>query len=348
MRNPRKTLSIAAGLAALGIGAALLFFGSFRRGQTAHASPAPELLSALPAGAPTLVYLDLAAMRASSFYQHRPDKGPIALPNQDYADFVRSTGFDFEKDLDRVVIASWPAPSAKEQRKNVVIADGRFDRAKIRDYAMRKGKLDHQQGRDVFLFPTNDRIGFNSVTFLDDHRIAIVAGPSIVPLFAGHADDPAGDPARERAARLDGAALFAITRVPPVPENFAPGGAQSAQLASLARSVQWITLAARPEGENLRISLEGECENSTDALQLKSALELLRMFGRAGLESPKTSQSMNPATLALLQTLLSTAEVTQAAERVRILVELTPDIFKFGVMGKSQSESRESGPKKTP
>jgi hypothetical protein len=32
--------------------------------------------------------------------------------------------------------------------------------------------------------------------------------------------------------------------------------------------------------------------------------------------------------------LLSTAEVTQAAERIRILVELTPDIFKLGVAGK--------------
>ncbi len=336
MRNPRKTLSIAAGLAALGIAAALLFSGILRRGQTAHASPAPELLSALPVGAPTLVYLDLAAVRASSFYQHRPDKGPIALPNQDYADFVRSTGFDFEKDLDRVVVASWPAPSAKEQRKNVVIAEGRFDRAKIRDYAVRKGKLDRQEGREVFLFPTGDRMGFNSVTFLDDHRIALVAGPSIAPLFAAHSDDPDADPARERAAHLDGAAAFAITRVPPVPENFGPSGAQSTQLASLARSVQWITLAARPEGDNLRISLEGECDNSTDALQLRSALEVLRMFGRAGLESPKTRDSTNPATLALLQTLLSTAEVTQTAERVRILVELTPDIFKLSETSKRQ------------
>jgi hypothetical protein len=286
-------------------------------------------------GAPTLVYLDLAALRASSFYQHRSDKGPIAVPNQDYADFVRSTGFDFEKDLDRVAIASWPASSAKEQRKNVVIADGRFDRAKIRDYAMRKGKLDRQQGHEVFLFPTGDRMGFNSVTFLDDRRIAIVAGPSVAPLLATRSVVGV-DPARERAERLDGAAMFAITRVPPVPENFGPGGAQSAQLASLARSVQWIALAASPEGANLRISLEGECDNSTDALQLRSALEILRMFGRAGLESPKTSQSMNPATLALLQTLLSTAEVTQSAERVRILVELTPDIFKLAETRKPQ------------
>ena len=329
MQRSRKTFLISAGVAAAAIAAGLLFYGILRRSATAHASPAPELLSALPAGAPTLVYMDLAAVRASSFYQHRPDKGPIAIPNQDYADFVRSTGFDFEKDLDRVVIASWPA-SGGEQRRDVAIAEGRFDRAKIRDYATRKGKLDHQQGRDVFLFPTGDRTGMSSVTFLDDHRIAVVAGPSIAPLFAGHSDSPAADPARERAARLDGAAAFAITRVPPIPDNPGAGGIQgagTAQLLSMARSVQWVTLAARPEGDDVRISLEGECENSTDAIQLKSALELLRMFGRAGLESPKTRQSMDPAALAMLETLLSSAEVTQAAERVRILVEITPDVW---------------------
>ena len=133
--------------------------------------------------------------------------------------------------------------------------------------------------------------------------------------------------------------MFVITRVPPIPDNSGAGGMQgaaSAQLMSLARSVQWVTLAARPEGDNLRISLEGECDNSTDALQLKSALELLRMFGRAGLESPKPNQSMDTATLAMLQTLLTSAEVTQAAERVRILVELTPDIFKLGETRKPQ------------
>ncbi len=335
MQRSRKTLLVSAGLATVAIAAALLLYGNFRRGATAHASPSPDLLSALPAGAPTLVYLDLAAVRASSFYQHRPDKGPIALPNRDYADFVSSTGFDFEKDLDRVAIASWPA-SGQEPRKNVAIAEGRFDRAKIRDYAMRKGKLDRQGGRDVFLFPSADRMGFNSVFFLDEHRIAILGGPSIAPLLTGHGDDSAADPARERAAHLDGAALFAISRVPPAPDNFAPGEAQSAQLASLERSVQWVTLAARPEGDNLRISLEGECDNSTNAIQLKAALEILRMFGRAGLDSPKTRQSMDPAALAMLQTLLSGAEVTQAAERVRILVELTPDIFKLGEARKPQ------------
>jgi hypothetical protein len=335
MKKDTKEFRIGTGLAACALLAGALFYLSSLRGKTANASPAPEILSALPAGAPTLIYLDLAAVRASSFYSHRPDKSPIAVPNQEYADFVSSTGFDFEKDLDRVAIASWPA-SGDEQRKNVVIAEGRFDRAKIRDYAVREGKIDHEQGHDVFLFPAKDRMGFSSVTFLDEHRIAIVAGESIAPLLAGHGDNPAADPARERAARLDGAAAFAITRVPPVPNNFAAGGAQSTQLASLARSVQWITLAARPEGDNLRISLEGECDNNTDALQLKSALEILRMFGRAGLDSPKTRQSMDPAALAMLQTLLTNAEVTQAAERVRILVEITPDVWKLSSPSKQQ------------
>jgi hypothetical protein len=336
MWKSRKAFFVPSIVAASAIIAGVLLCLSFEKSGTAHASPAPEFLSALPPGAPTLVYLDLAAVRASAFYQHRPDKGPIAVPNREYADFIRATGFDFEKDLDRAVVASWPVVSAAEQQKSVAIAEGRFDRAKIRAYAALKGKLDQQQGRDVFLFPSAQGL-WSSVTFLDDHRIAIVAGPSIAPLFVGKADYSGADPARERAAHLDGAAAFMITEVPPIPDK--PGASQNpaaSQLMSLARSVRWVTMAARPEGDNLRISLEGECDSNSSAVQLKSTLEVLRMFGRAGLESPKTTQSMNPASVAQLQTLLSSIEVTQSAERVRILLELTPDIFKLSEKNKPQ------------
>jgi hypothetical protein len=47
---------------------------------------------------------------------------------------------------------------------------------------------------------------------------------------------------------------------------------------------------------------------------------------------------MNPAALASLQTVLNSAEVTQTAERVRVLVELTPEVFSMGDAGKSQSK----------
>jgi hypothetical protein len=333
MQLSRKTYFLSTGVAVAAISVVLLTYGFIRHAATAHASPVPELFSSLPIGAPTLAYIDLAAVRASSFYQHRPDKGPIAIPNQEYADFMRSTGFDFEKDLERVVVASWPPDSPNGPRKSVAIAEGHFDRAKIRDYAMRKGKLDHQQGHEVFLFPASDSKSMNSITFLDDRRIALVAGSSIAPLFESHMDAAGGDPVRERAARLDGAAAFVIARVPPIPENAAGSGSQAAgaaQFLVLARSVQWVTFAARPEGDNLRVSLEGECDNATDAVQVKTALELARMFGRAGLDSAKNKQSMDPAALAMLQIMLSSAEVTQAAERVRILVEVTPDVWHLG------------------
>ena len=341
MFRPRKNILISGVLAIFALAGAVAVYSGFRRGGTADASPTPELLLEVPPGAPTLVYADLAAIRASTFYQQRPDHGPIAIPDRDYADFVQSTGFDFEKDLDRVVVASWPAGLIQGQEKadtpkTIVVADGRFDRRKIQDYAARKGKVDHQQGREVFLFPTDNNAHWNSITFLSDRRIAIVEGPSIAPLLEHHEDRPGGDPARERAARVAGAAVFAITRVPAIPENPAPGAAQSAQLVSLARSVQWITLAARPEGNNVRVSLEGDCQNATDARQLQTTLELFRAIGQAGLQSPKTRQSMDPAVLELLETVLKSADVTASAERVRILVELTPDILKLSGHGKGK------------
>jgi hypothetical protein len=149
--------------------------------------------------------------------------------------------------------------------------------------------------------------------------------------------DRSADPVRERAAHLDGAAAFVISRVPPIPDN--AGSTQppaTVQLMSLARSVQWITLAARPEGDNLRISLEGDCDTSAGANQIKSMLEVLRMFAKAGLENPKSSQSMNSATLAWLQTLLTNAEVSQSAERVRVLVEITPEVWLLSGHAKQQ------------
>jgi hypothetical protein len=218
----------------------------------------------------------------------------------------------------------------QDQKKMIVLADGRFDRQKIREYALRKGKLDHQFGREVFLFPTDAQSGWNSITLLDEHRVAIVQGPSIAPLMTRQDDATAVDPARERAARVAGAAFFAITQVPPIPDNFAPGGVQSAQMLSMAKSLRWLTLAARPEGNNLRVSLDGECQSASDARQLQAALELLRMFGRAGLENPKTRGSMDPIAYGVAEAVLKNADVSASAEQVRIMVELTPDILKLG------------------
>ena len=343
MRKYRGFVAVAAVVAILAIATA--FYVKVLRGDSAL--PSTELLSLIPKDAPTLVYIDLAAIRASAFYQNRPDHSPLTIPDSDYTKFVQGTGFDFEKDLDRVAIASWPQSLSQDRKKTVAVAEGRFDRQKIRDYATKNGKLDRQQGRDVFLFPGRQPAGagptkkstevtWNSLVFLDDHRIAMVEGSSIAPILDSRGADSATDATHERAERVNGAAVFVISRMAPVPDNFAPGGMQSTQLSSLLRSVQWITLAARPEGGNLRVSLEGECLTSTDARQLQSGIETLRMFGQAALEGPKTRQSMDPATFGVLETLLKTADVKATAERVRVLVEITPDVLKLGGTQKKQ------------
>jgi hypothetical protein len=330
MRTGTKKLRISAAVALCAAIAAALIASS-RSGRAARPSPAADLLDALPSGASTLVYLDLAAVRASSFYQHRPDKGPIAVPNQDYQNFVRSTGFDFEKDLDRVVVGLWPA--TRNSRKSMAVAEGRFDREKIRAYAETQGRIDHQRGREVFLFPTSAQGSWNSAVFLDEHRLALVSGQSIDPLFEAHSTGTASNPVLERAARFDGAAAFAVSQIPPIPDNPASGPLSSpagAQLLTLVRSIRWVTFALRPEGDSWRVALEGECDNGESARELQSALELLRAFGRMGLQDPKTRGSMSPEALASLQTVLNSAEVTQTDQRVRVLVELTPDILKAG------------------
>src|SRR2546427_184432 len=103
----------------------------------------------------------------------------------------------------------------------------------------------------------------------------MVQGPSIAPALVASSSAPWGDPIRERVTHVAGADIFLITRMPAIPDNFGAGVIQSAPLTNSIRSVQWLTLAARPEGDNLIVSLEGECATSTDARQLQSALETL-------------------------------------------------------------------------
>jgi len=327
METHKRARLAAVGLAVIAAAGASFICAAVWRSDVTHASPAAELLSEVPPGAPTLIYIDLAALRGSSFYQHRPNPGPIAIPDGDYANFVQNTGFDFEKDLDRVVIASWPESNG-QAKKTMAFADGRFDRQKIRDYANRNGRSEKQSGHDVFLFQAKRKPGWNSLTFLDDHRIALMEGSSIAPLLAPR-DTSNSDPARERAARVDGAAMFAITQVPAVPDNLGPGGPQSAQFVELLRSLRWITLAAQPEGDLLRVSLEGECKTPADARQMQSALEILRMLGNAALADPKSSKSVDPATRDMLETLLKSADISNSGERVRLRLEVGPEVLRW-------------------
>ena len=94
----------------------------------------PDLLSELPADAPAVGYVDVAALRA---LKNSPLAGLLGLTSpgpeadQEYKEFVRQTGFDYTRDLDKAAIAFWPLSFAVERGNGIgenrvlAIADGR-------------------------------------------------------------------------------------------------------------------------------------------------------------------------------------------------------------------------------
>src|SRR5277367_7195739 len=111
----------------------------------AVSGPEPGILSELPSDAPVIAYVDVAALRK---LQNSPLAAVLGLTSpgpdadREYAEFVRDTGFDYTRDLDRAALAFWPASFGDPNNpfgedRVLAIADGRFDKQKIEAYALR-------------------------------------------------------------------------------------------------------------------------------------------------------------------------------------------------------------------
>ena len=109
-------------------------------------------------------YIDVAALRA---LKNSPLAGLLGLTSpgpeadQEYEEFVRQTGFDYTRDLDKAAIAFWPHSFAVEpgngigENRVLAIADGRFDQQKIKAYALRTGKILPSTNPPVYEVPGN-------------------------------------------------------------------------------------------------------------------------------------------------------------------------------------------------
>ena len=81
--------------------------------------------------ASAVVYVDMQCDRRQIFLAQLLHWAPKPPADADYAQFVQETGFDYERDLDRVALA------INDETQNstlYAIADGRFDRKKIEAY----------------------------------------------------------------------------------------------------------------------------------------------------------------------------------------------------------------------
>ena len=312
-------------LAVILVGA--LGFYAYQRWGGRESSAPNDVLALMPADASAVLYVDLDALRPSPFLAELYKWAPEPTADADYAQFLESTGFNYESDLNRVGIALF-APG--QQTTLFAVADGRFDRKKIAAYARQSGARESQGEKEIFSVPlpgSSRRITF---TFLQSDQIALTNGPNLRSSLSPPADRDA-EAWRERFRRLAGSPVFAVVR-----QNAAAGKALSAeaprgfaspQLSALIEQLQWITLAGKPEGDRLRVVLEGEGSAEAPTRQLSDVIKGLLVLAEAGLHDRKMRQQLEPEVREAYLEMLRSADCTQIdrgeTKSVRLIFDLT-------------------------
>ena len=341
------------------IAASALF--AYRYTQTRHDDKF-AVLAYLPRDPDAVVYVDLASLRQSPFLAQLAAWAPQPQQDPDYAQFVADTGFNFERDLDHLVIA---APSANTSAGGTsslfLIAEGKFDRNKIAAYAQRNGTKHNVDGHETFFVPldtnataasrapdkTTDKsaspsrdAGKSSLAFafVSDRILIASNGATQLPpeMFSPAPtarDAPAHDEWHERFTRLAGSPVFAVIRQDAAASlaGRAPGGFRSEQLSSLLAQLQWVTIAAKPDADELRLVAEGESLSDATARQLADVLNGVVILAQVGLSDPKVRQQLAPDVRQACLDLLKSADISKLdrgdTKSVRVVLSLTPQFL---------------------
>ncbi len=96
--------------------------------------------------------------------------------------------------------------------------------------------------------------------------------------------------------------------------------------------LQWISVAAKPQNDRLRIIVEGESSEDRIARQLADLLNGVTLLARAGLGNTRTQQQIGTATRDAYLDLLKSVEVSRIdrgdAKSVRLMFDITPQLLK--------------------
>src|SRR6202011_345851 len=101
--------------------------------------------AATPADAKAVFFADLTELRPTQFAALLFKWAPRPAADAEYAQFVRDTGFDYERDLDRAALAVIKRGS---DTTFFAVADGRFDRKKITAHALQSGTHEVRGSRE--------------------------------------------------------------------------------------------------------------------------------------------------------------------------------------------------------
>ena len=291
-----------------------------------------DILSAMPADSSAVIFFDLDALRHAQFFSAILAWAPKPQTDPDYTQFINDTGFDYERDLDRVAVA---VEKRGKDSLLFAVADGRFDRKKISAYALKTGSCSGQKGREICSVASSDPSRKISFTFWKDTRLAITNSGQLLDLLNDAQKSADTRDWRTRFERLSGSPIFVV-----VPQDAAagtalaaqaPGGWQSPQLSTLLDQLQWITAAGIPENDRLRVVIEGESPAEIIVRQLADLLNGVVLLAQTGLNEPKTRQQLDPEAREAYLELLKSAEISKLdrgdSKAVRVVLEITPKLL---------------------
>lgn len=313
--------------AGLLFGTAAAFY-TYQRYSPRASSGRGDLLDMMPAAASAILFADLTELRSSPFLMELYTWAPPPQPDEDYTRFLNETGFDYERDLDRLAMAF---QKTDQDSTFFAVAEGRFDRQKISALARKSGTTERRGGRDIFEVPESGGTKKITFVFLSNDRIALTDRPNLGQILS--AKKPSDEIAewRTRFERLAGSPIFAVIRQEAAAgealSSQAPGGLRSPQLSAMLDQLEWITIVGKPENEGLRVVAEGESTSEETTRQLADLLNGILSLAQAGLNDPKTRQQLNPALREAYLALLKGADVSKLdrgdTKSVRLAFEIT-------------------------
>src|SRR5260370_15459100 len=246
------------GLAAIVVVVVAAVVFGYRKWGVRNGSAREEALALMPTDAIAILFADFDELRQAPFVAKLYAWAPKPQADADYAQFVKETGFDFERDLERIAIA---VEKRGQDYTLFAIFDGKFDRQKISAYASKDGSIVRAGGREIFSVPVSGAARKISFAFLKNGQIALASDSNLAVFLDAKKRPEEGAEWRVRFERLAGSPVFAVIRqdaaLGAALAAQAPGGLRSPQLSTLLDQLQWLTLAGKPENDRLRIVVEG-------------------------------------------------------------------------------------------
>jgi hypothetical protein len=316
---------------------------------------APEAARLLPE-ADAVIYIDFGTVRSLTAF----DQQPLPKLAPGYDQFVKETGFAFERDLDEAAMAVHRSPVRGATRYSEILV-GHYDQTKLTLYLRQHSRgVESYRDVDVFSVPIENRTLRIALLAIDTVAISNVDDPSVIHGIVDRFKKvalPFGGPILVHTYYPKvplGSLLWAIARIPAAPAPSAPGAKPQAPpsftlpggidiglpgQSDVVVSLRMLTtIHARAE---FYTQSDDAARNFTD--QTSTFLALFRGIQANTAPSPGDAD---------VKAVFDSIKITQKGDRAEVLATIPPSFLRKLVNDPArnavQSETAPSAPKKQP